>query len=395
MAGAGQRAGTLTLVAMGLAAAVQAQTYTVLHRFKFTGGGDGGYPSGVLVLDAAGNIYGTAGSGGATQSGIVFMLDKTGHETVLHRFSGPDGSGPYAGLTFDSAGYLYGTTYYGGSSNEGVVFKLDPTTGTETVLHDFPVSYYDGVYPYGGVTLDSAGNIYGTTEWGGLLDLGTVVALDPTGTETMVYDLNRNGGMWPWSGVILDSEGNIYGTAPGAQGPGGAPHPLPGVVFKLSPTGTFTSLYDFKGANDGLWPFAGVIGDSGGNLYGTTYAGGIAQGKAGYGTVFKLDTSGALTVLHRFSGGADGANPYSGVIQDAAGNLYGATYYGGSGYGVVFKLDTNGKETVLYTFKGGADGANPFAGLVMDSAGNLYGTTYYGGIGKGSAGFGVVFKITL
>jgi uncharacterized repeat protein (TIGR03803 family) len=167
-------------------------------------------------------------------------------------------------------------------------------------------------------------------------------------------------------------------------------------VFKLDPAGRQTVLYAFTGGPDGGYPAAGLVRDAAGNFYGTTESGGV-----GYGVVFKLDTTGAETALYRFTGGADGGNPEAGLALDPAGNLYGATAGGGSntaalGYGVVFKLDATGTETVLHTFSGGADGAQPFAGLFRDSAGNLYGTTAIGGVavnGTCPAGCGTVFKI--
>jgi len=203
--------------------------------------------------------------------------------------------------------------------------------------------------------------------------------------------------------LTIDSEGNLYGTTEF----GGTASV--GVVFKLDTTGQETVLYSFIGladfATDGVYPGAGVILDSAGNVYGTTMDGGgvTSPGCGGdeCGVVFKLDPSGQETVLHAFTGGADGAEQFSGVfeggvIRSAAGNLYGTTYLGGDlsgcygeGCGVVFKVSPSGQETVLYTFTGGADGGNPYAGVIADPAGNLYGTTYYGG--KNSAG--VVFKL--
>ena len=217
--------------------------------------------------------------------------------TVLYRFRGPDGAQPvYGRLIGDSAGNLYGTTVDGGASGLGVVFKLDKTG--ETVLHSFNGT--DGSEPFAGLIRDSTGNLYGTTKFGG-----------------------------------------IWGN---------------GVVFELDTTGTETVLYSFTGGTDGSLPYASLIRDSAGNLYGTTFEGGAS----GSGVVFELDTTGTETVLYSFTGRGHGANPVAGLIRNSAGNLYGTTANGGaSGHGVVFKVDTTGKETVLYSFTGGADGGNP------------------------------------
>jgi uncharacterized repeat protein (TIGR03803 family) len=359
--------------------AAQAQTYTLLHRFRVSPT-DGANPHAGLIGDPAGNLYGTTDYGGAFGFGVVFKLDKTG-ETVLYSFTGgADGGNPLAGLIRDAAGNLYGTTSYGGASGWGVVFKLD-TTGAETVLDTF-TPRADGVYPDAGLIGDSAGNLYGTTYDGGASNGGVVFKLDTTRAETVLYSFTGGAdGGHPEAGLIRDPAGNLYGATRwgGAFGCG--------VVFKLDTAGTETVLYSFTGRADGAYPVAGLIQDSAGNLYGTTYEGGAS----GLGVVFKLDTTGTETVLHTFTGGTDGANPWAGLVRDLAGNLYGTTYDGGaSNGGVVFKLDTTGTETVLHTFTGGAaDGQYPYAGLIRDPAGNLYGTTYRGGF----AGQGVVFKI--
>jgi uncharacterized repeat protein (TIGR03803 family) len=312
--------------------------------------------------------------------------------TVVHSFNGPptDGKTPAAGLIRDPAGNLYGTTFYGGASDYGAVFKLNKTD--ETVLHSF-TGGADGANPAAGLIRDPAGNLYGTTQWGGIMTglcsptgCGVVFRLDPTGKETVLYSFTGGGdGANPAAGVIGDAAGNLYGTTP-AGGASGY-----GVVFKLDKSGE-SVLYSFTGGADGANPEAALVRDLAGNLYGTTDYGGASR----YGVVFKLETTGKETVLHSFSGSSsDGALPYSGrLVPDPAGNLYGTTAIGGtSDWGVVFKLDMTGKETVLYNFTGGADGAGPQAGVIRDSAGNLYGTTWAGGSAEGDRGKGVVFKL--
>jgi uncharacterized repeat protein (TIGR03803 family) len=352
---------------------------TVLH--SFTGGSDGSGPEyGNVTLDSAGNLYGTTFGGGAGYNGVVYKLDPSGNETVLHNFTGgSDGGDLRAGVILDSAGNLYGTTSNGGSAGQGDVYKLDPS-GNETVLHNF-TGGSDGGYPHAGLVLDSAGTLYGTTSAGGTAGIGVVFSLTSSGTETPLYTFPDGPNGWALlSGVVLDSAGNIYGTTIEGGSAGF------GVVYKLNARGAETVLHTFSGS-DGGSPWAGVVSDSNGNLYGTTLEGGSARA----GVVYRLDPGGNETVLHSFTGGSDGGSPYAGVILDSAGNLYGTTFSGGSsGYaGVVYRLDPNGNETVLHNFTGGSDGGYPWAGVVLDSAGNLYGTTTGGGAGYN----GVVYKL--
>ena len=336
--------------------------------YSFTGGADGGDPLAGVIHDSAGNLYGTTNAGGTGFAGAVYKLDGAGHETLLHSFTGgADGGQPYAGVILDSAGNLYGTTYFGGTADWGVVYKLD-ASGQETVLYNF-TGGADGGYPAAGVIRDPAGNLYGTTYAGGAGISGVVYELDTSGQETALYSFtNGADGGYTTAGVVRDSAGNLYGTT----GYGGAANV--GVVFKLDASGQETVLYGFPGAAAGSYPDAGVMRDPTGNLYGTTYDGGAANA----GVVYKLDTAGQ-TVLYTFTGLADGGGPYAGVIRDSSGNLFGTTAYGGTGFGVVYKLDPAGKETVLHTFAGSDDGAVPYAGVIGDSAGGLYGTTYLGG----------------
>jgi len=373
---------------------------------------DAEQPWGGVARDAAGNLYGTATAGGKYGAGAVYELDKSGTETVLYSFKGTGGDGavPSAGVVLDGAGNLYGTTNVGGNNGCnagngcGTVFKLAPTkTGwKETVLYRFKGTGGDGGDPNdAGVVLDAAGNLYGATNGGGRGGCaqndgcGTVykVALTKTGwKETVLHRFKGTGGdgFEPNSGVVLDGEGNLYGTT--VYG-GGSNY---GTVYELDKSGTETVLYSFKGTGgDGAYPNGSVIRDAAGNLYGTT----IEGGGYGNGTVFKLGKSGNETVLYRFTGGADGAQPVNSLVRDVKGNLYGSTFYGGDfacndlGCGVVFKVSTKGTETVLHTFTGkaGDDGAIPVClpALILDAAGNLYGTTYLGS----ANGEGTVFKL--
>lgn len=315
---------------------------------------------------------------------------------VLYSFKGsPDGANPSYGagvVIRDSGGNLYGTTEYGGAYNQGTVFKLSKT-GNETVLYSFKGGV-DGAYPSGGLIRDSGWNLYGTTSAGGGARGGTVFKVNRQGQEIVLYTFcsqpSCTDGANPAAGVMRDSQGNLYGTTVS----GGAYNS--GTVFKLDASGVETVLYSFKGEPDGAFPYWGVIRDTQGNFRGTTSYGGIngvnCSGFApGCGTVFKLSNTGQETVLYSFKGGLDGGTPNGGVVKDAAGNLYGTAYYGGMCFacGVVFELSKNGKETLLHNFDG-VDGADPIGSLISDTAGNFYGTTY----GDQGVGYGTIFKVS-
>jgi uncharacterized repeat protein (TIGR03803 family) len=372
-------------------------TETVLYSFQ--GGTDGAYPYG-LLMDAAGNLYGTTNQGGATDNGTVFQLDTGGHETVLYSFrGGADGQGPVAGVIMDSAGNLYGTTQSGGPYSGGIAFKLD-SSGKETVLHRFG-GVNDGATPLAALVRDRSGNLYGTASAGGTYGGGTVFKIDKNGKETALWNMDWPDPAFPFDGLVMDAKGELYGTT--TQGGGGTNGGY-GVVFELNPhTGVPTVLYKFKGYPDGDYSEAGLLRDSAGNLYGTTESGGSNCSPYGCGTVFKVTKTGKETVLHSFdASGKDGNQPIAGVVRDKAGNLYGTTPWGdslgcgGNGCGTVFKLDTAGKETVLYRFQGGTDGAYPQGGLILGNDGSLYGATQQGGTGTGcgGAGCGTIWKMT-
>lgn len=378
----------------------QAQSFTVLH--SFTGGTDGSYPGASLTMDAKGDLYGTTGNGGAGACsaghpgcGTVFQIDTTGTETVLFGFPGKfgrNGESPDAAVVRDLAtGDLYGVSADGGgTSHYGVVFRVQPN-GHQTVLHSF-AGGSDGAYP-NSLVRDSSGNLYGTTSAGGGTGCGgggcgTVFLLTASGKETVLYRFaGGSDGIGPNS-LIRDSAGNLYGTTSF----GGSSQYF-GTVFTVNKFGTESVLYSFTGGTDGANPAATLLLDKTGEFYGTTYTGGAYN----FGTVFKLNKFGNEAVLYSFTGGADGAYPAAGLVRDSAGNFYGTTVWGGaSSDGVVFKLDSTGTETILHTFAGyPTDGAAP-NGLIRDAAGNLYGTTYQGG---GTAcfegrGCGIVFKLT-
>ena len=354
-------------------------TETVLYSFcSRTKCSDGATPAASLIVDSGGNLYGTAFAGGSKNNnypcsrygcGAVFKLSFNGSswtETVLYAFQGgSDGSGPQAGLLMDSAGNLYGTTSQGGAPDAGTVFEF-AANGTETVLHTFTRTAGDGYIPSAGLIMDSSGNLYGTTLSGGdqhcpafTGGCGIVFKLSPHGnawTEAVLHAFaGGSDGALVWSDLVSDSAGNLYGTT-SEGGSGGVCEDEGGngcgTVFKLARNGKETILYAFKGGTDGAYPTGSLIMDSSGNFYGTTAYGSIHEtcdrGKLGCGTVFELARGRVEKVLRGFDGRPDGVYPAGSLVMDVLGNLYGTTDFGGgktdcgnkdfTGCGVVFRL---------------------------------------------------------
>jgi uncharacterized repeat protein (TIGR03803 family) len=361
---------------------VEAQTLHVLYNFA--GSSDGGDPYASLIRDAAGNLYSTFGYGGGTSfSGGVFKVAPDGTETVLYSFTGgADGAFPISALVRDSAGNLYGTTTQGGSVGAGVVFKVDPS-GTETVLHSF-TGGTDGVDPVGGLLRDKAGNLYGTTSQGGTSNFGVLFKISPRGKETILHTFagGIKDGKYPtYTSLLTDSPGNLYGvTEEGGTANGG-------ILFKLSKTGKLTILHSFTGGTtDGCNVLGAPFMDAAGNFYGTT----SSCGTSSLGTVWKVASNGKEKLLHSFAGGtSDGEYPLAGVIVDAQGNVYGTTETGGaSNVGTVYRVSKSGKFTLLHSFNG-TDGKYSYCGLVQNAKGALFGTAQNGG----TIGYGTVWKI--
>jgi uncharacterized repeat protein (TIGR03803 family) len=338
-------------------------------------GTDGSAPTAALVQDALGNLYGTTSAGGYGL-GVVFRLDMARHETVLHAFKGPDGATPYGALVLDSAGIVYGTTSAGGDFGLGTVFRIDPQ-GVETVLYSFTGSP-DGASPYAGLVMDNTGNLYGTTENGGAFGFGTIFKVDTGGIETVLHSFagNPTDGADPKARLMLDQNGNLYGTTFS----GGSANS--GTVFKIDTTGAETILYNFTGGSDGENPFGGVTIDANGLLYGTTQNSTDSTFKpygCCKGTVYVLNSTNQTT-LYTFTGGSDGGGPSSDLVL-YNGMLYGTTLIGGPGQkGTVFSVNlATGAESVLHGFTGQGDGGTPVGGLLINPAGVLYGTAEGGG----------------
>jgi uncharacterized repeat protein (TIGR03803 family) len=357
-----------------------AMAVTFKMLYKFTGGTDGGNPQSGLVLDKKGNLYGTALYGGANKKGVVFRVAPNGTEKVLYSFGSHGDDGA------NPAGALQG-------KKSGVFYGTTMIGGQNNTGTVFQISRKGAesvLYQFaGGNDGDEpqAGGLTGTTLLGGTNGLGTAYEI-ADGHETFLHSFGSGSdGAYPYAALIADKAGNLYGTASSL-----GLH-RQGVVFELTPGGAETILYSFCAAAncaDGAAPRCALQFDSSGNLYGTTGGGGANN----EGTVFKLSPRGTETVLYSFCTAAnctDGAVPFAGVIGDPATGLYGTTYYGGmNNAGTVFSLAPDGMETVLHAFDE-SDGYEPSASLVMDKKGNLYGTTSGGG---GQETEGNVFEIS-
>jgi uncharacterized repeat protein (TIGR03803 family) len=379
----------ITLFSFGVRSS--AQTETVLHAFS--GGSDGATPYSTLTTDSAGNLYGTTFAGGASGIGTVYELaPESGgwKETILFSFDGTNGYGPESGVIFDSEGNLYGSTISDGKNGYGTVYELKRLTKgiwRAAVLHNFGAGE-SGQVPEGNLVFDNSGNLYGTTFYGGEYGKGTVWELSPTSEGQWTFkNLHTFGsgsdGANPYAGVILDASGNVYGTT----WIGGANNA--GVVFELvpAPNGAWHEqiLYSLSGAGS----VGGLIFDSQGNLYGTTFD----------DLVFELTPSSGHEWIETTLANVT-SSPESTLAFDSAGNLYGTTLNGGSaGMGSVFELSPEAgglwSQVLLYSFTGGNDGSRADVGITLGSKGDLYGTTYAGGgTGCGGSGCGVVFQVT-
>ncbi len=379
-----------TLILVG-AIPLGAQTFTLLHSFSGT---DGSNPYAGLVQATNGKLVGTTSYGGTHTGGTIFTISTSGALTSLYSFctlsSCADGTDPRGPVVQASNGNFYGTTSGGGPfSSPGTIFKIT-TSGTLTTLYTFCAlsGCTDGESPFGGLLLALNGNLYGTTDAGGTHG-GTIFDIKPSGgalstlynfcTLSMCAD-----GDSPEATLIQGTDNDLYGTTFG-----GGSFSYYGTAFKITTSGTFTSLHSFDGT-DGDEPVGGLIQAIDGNYYGTTQT----DGTYGYGTVFKLTSSGTFTPLYNFcalSSCPDGSFPEAGLIQGTDGNLYGTTFEGGAhGDGTVFSITTGGTLTTLHSFDG-TDGNQPWAGLVQDTNGTFYGTTYSGG----SSNLGTVFSLSV
>ncbi|MGC1986425.1 MAG: choice-of-anchor tandem repeat GloVer-containing protein [Candidatus Cybelea sp.] len=374
-------------------------SYRVLHRFGRHANAShdrGGANPKSGLINVGGTLYGTTEAGGYEDNGVVYSISTTGVKKVLYRFlsGGSDGSDPIGDL-INVNGTMYGTTSGGGSCGPGTVYSIS-ATGTEKVLHSFCGSAY-GNNPTSGL-INVNGTLYGTE---GQDNSGDVYSISTSGTYKVLYVFQGSGnGFGPYA-PLLNVNGTLYGTT--LYGGSYCPSNFGcGTVYSVTTSGKEKVLYSFKGApNDGWFPFAGLINVNG-TLYGTTFFGGSpgCENNDGCGIVYSVTTSGAEKVLYRFTGGSDGGNPYS-TLLEVNGTLSGTTSRGGTyGLGTVFSMSTSGSEQVLHSFNG-SDGAHPDADSLIDVNGTLYGTTHVGGFkrgctrdGNGTVGCGTVFALT-
>src|ERR1035441_5091558 len=332
-------------------------TLATLYRFCAQANcTDGTVPQAGLVQAANGDFYGTTSFGGANEHGTIFKITQGGTLTTLYSFCSQtkctDGAGPQAGLVQAANGDLYGTTNTAGANggyDYGTVFKITPG-GTLTTLYSFcsQSGCTDGALPVAGLVQAANGDFYGATYEGGASNDGTIFKITPGGTLTTLYSFcSRSGctdGAYPPAGLVQAANGDLYGTTYGGGANGGY-----GTVFKITPGGTLTTLHSFN-YTEGEGPNAGLVQAADGDFYGTTFFGG-SNGNSG--TIFKITPTGTLTTLHSFNG-TDGEGPVAGLVQAANGTFYGTTYGGGAhgGYGTVFKITPTGTLTTLHSFNG-------------------------------------------
>ena len=315
--------------------------------------------------------------------------------TTLLSFDNTDGASPQYRLVQATDGNLYGTAEVGGANNGGTVFKIT-RLGALTTLYNFCSlsGCMDGESPYAGLVQGTDGNFYGTTNLGGASGDGTVFKITPSGTLTTLHSFDGTDGSTPQAGLVLGSDGDFYG----ATLFGAARY---GTIFKITPSGTLTTLHRFTDRGDGGFPYLApsLIQATNGDFYGTTYTGGAYE----EGTVFRMTASGMLTTIYSFCQQGvpcpDGGNPTAGLVQGMDGSFYGAVARGGNascsfsgfeGCGTVFTITPGGTLTTLHTFDG-TDGATPVAGLVQDTNGKFYGTAPTGG----ASGYGTVFNLSV
>ena len=394
---------TATFTAVLFVPPLRAQKFTVLH--VFTDQPDGAVPLAGLLIDKKGNLYGTTAGGGTKGPwGTAFEVTTTGQETVLYSFAGSYGENPASGLIPDGKGNVYGTAQFPGSA--GGIYQL--SASGDRALYTFPENGTQGFDQVGNLVRDAAGNFYGAMAYGGtgscslqIGGCGTVYKISPDGQATVLHNFSSDtggDGWYPQAGLTLAPNGDLYGTT-SAGGDRCGTYGC-GTVYKVSASGAVNVVFSFS-STGGTNPAAPLIFDSQGNGYGTTLYGGTHGLPGGDGTVFEITKSGQEKVLYNFAGGSDGQYPFAGVVRDAKGNLYGTTHLGGKySAGTVFMVTPSGTEKVLHVFTGGEDGGIPVAGLTLDPEGNLYGTTSQGGDlqlcsnNVQFVGCGTVFKIT-
>jgi uncharacterized repeat protein (TIGR03803 family) len=377
-----KRACALLLFCSAVAIVSPAQTFTSLASFDSTNGAG---PSGGSLLQAInGDLYGTTMMGGEYNYGTIFRITPAGVLTSLLSFNVSNGSYPGGGLVQATNGALYGTTQQG-NNNYGTIFKL--TSAGLTTLYSF-LTIAEGTSPDESLVQAANGNLYGTTNYGGTNNCGTVFEITPAGELTILHNFDSTDGPYPSAVLVQAGNGDLYGTTI-YGGTSDACNMGCGTVFKITTAGAYTLLHSFS-STDGSGPQAGLIQATNGDLYGTTTYGGTSDlCYTGCGTIFKITPAGVLTSLVSFEA-TNGANPYAPLVQATDGNLYGTTFSGQGNYGTIFKITPSGTLTTVHTFEL-TDGADPFSGLTQDTNGSLYGATYGGGANND----GTVYKLSI
>jgi uncharacterized repeat protein (TIGR03803 family) len=367
------------LLATVAVTAVLSTAQTVKDVVIFTGDNDLGAPGGILTEGLTAEIYGTCPNVNDTY-GSIFSLTPSGSLANLYTFNAATGYYAAGGLTLVSDGNFYGAAVGGGTANDGVLYRISPR-GTYTVLHNF-LGGSDGAGP-GGAPIEALdGNFYGTA--GGAIEVSpaTVYKYTPSGTLTTIFQFNNAQGKFIGAPVIQGSDGNLYGTA----SQGGASDN--GSIYKLSTSGILLYLYSFPGGKYGKFPYGPLIQASDGNYYGTTNYGGNA---GDYGTVFKMDQQGVVSILYNFKGSADGSRPFGGVMQATDGNLYGTTSASGTnGYGTIFRISLTGKFKALYSFTA-AIGETPVSPPLQHTNGLFYGSLPF----SSTYGYGAIYSLDM
>jgi uncharacterized repeat protein (TIGR03803 family) len=339
--------------------------------------------AGVVYVSSQSAYFGTTLNGGANGGGSTYKVTTAGTITREHSFTGgTDGAFPVAPLILARDGSLYGVTYQYGTYSDGALWKELPTSTSITALTQFNGN--NGSEPVSGLVQGQGGdnNLYGACNIGGAYGYGTIFRTSTAGVLTNLISFNGTDGAYPSPILVQGPDGYLYGTAEN----GGIYSSGAGTIFRISTNGAFTVLYNFTGTNDGAVPIAGLTLGNDGNYYGTTLQGGAYN----EGTVFQITPAGAFTTLYSFTGGADGAEPWGGLVQASNGNLYGNTQQGGTyGYGTVFQVSLTGSYTTVAELDG-YQGSTPEGNLVQGPDGNLYGTAFAGG----QAGYGSFFSIT-
>lgn len=370
--------------------AASAATVTVMHDFGSVPD-DGNRPIGTLAIDRFGNLFGVTqlGGGGGSGNGIVYSMTRSGYYFIARRLGPDDGINPFGGLTLDKAGNVWGTALRGGANNSGTVFQMSSTAFT--VKYAFTGT--EGNQPGTPLLIDPNGNVWGTTGGGGSSNFGTIFKLSfpPSLSPTYSYLSASPTGAYPSSGLTRDRQGNLLGVLP-VGGTSGV-----GVLYKFDRRGVFSVVRNLTGADQVYYPQGNLLIDRSGNIYGTTSQGGSFGG----GTVYRIPAGGgAPAILHGFGDTTvkDGQYPIGGVTLDKAGNLWGVTSEGGANsMGTIFKISSTGTYELVHSFSGD-DGEKPYGPLALDRKGVLWGTTQLGGADApycaDGYGCGVLFKVT-